>query len=343
MASSSTTKSIHGFRFAELNLRHMGNKKNTIDLVNRAIRMGYDAVAINIDVGDPFVDRIQQTLEDEEVPKKKRKQQKRVQNEEELDIFPTPFKVNISDLNPVDLKRLESEGKVFRQFSRVTLTLSDSTSVYKMMNHPKIKLFDLVAIRISDTDFLTTLARKGDVVDIVTFDPCDSQRQSWMCASKQIQAVAAEGIAFELTYGNALNDSANRRLFFANSRLLMENTQKGRNVFLSSGSTDIIQIRGPYDVANMSCLIGLDSYKGIHLVSNTPKNILLRSQARHFTIKGAINVADLEHVPHRDKIPVEALKELLKVEEFRKQAENGQENDADKVKIEIEEIKMEVE
>uniref|UniRef100_A0AC35F5D7 Uncharacterized protein n=1 Tax=Panagrolaimus sp. PS1159 TaxID=55785 RepID=A0AC35F5D7_9BILA len=227
-SSSTSTKPIHGFRFAELNLRHMGNKKNTIDLVNRAIRMGYDAVAINIDVGDPFVDKIQQTLEDEDevVPKKKKKQQRKVQNVEELAIFPMPFKVDISDLNPIDLKRLQSEGKVFRQFSRVTLTLSDSTAVYKMMTHPKIKLFDLVAIRIPDAEFLTTLARKGDVVDIVTFDPCDTQRQSWMCASKQIQAVAAEGIAFELTYGNALNDSANRRAFFANSRILMENTQK---------------------------------------------------------------------------------------------------------------------
>lgn len=65
MASSSAPSKIplHKFRFAELNLRHMGNKKNTIDLVNRAIRMGYDAVAINIDVGDPFADRIQQTLD----------------------------------------------------------------------------------------------------------------------------------------------------------------------------------------------------------------------------------------------------------------------------------------
>uniref|UniRef100_A0A914QA54 Uncharacterized protein n=1 Tax=Panagrolaimus davidi TaxID=227884 RepID=A0A914QA54_9BILA len=121
----------------------------------------------------------------------------------------------------------------------------------------------------------------------------------------------------------------------------MENTQKGRNVFLSSGASEIIQIRGPYDVANMSCLIGLDSYKGIHLVSNTPKNILLRSQARNYTIKGAVNIADLERVPHRDKIPTEALKELLKVEEFQKQAE--QENCGEKVKEEIEEVKMEVE
>ena len=80
------------------------------------------------------------------------------------------------------------------------------------MNHPKIKLFDLVAIRISDPEYLTTLARKGDIVDIVTFDPCDSQKQSWMFAPKQIQAVAAEGISFELTYGDALNDSANRRM-----------------------------------------------------------------------------------------------------------------------------------
>ena len=37
--------------FAELNLRHQGNAQKTTNLVRRAIRMGYDAVVINIDIG----------------------------------------------------------------------------------------------------------------------------------------------------------------------------------------------------------------------------------------------------------------------------------------------------
>lgn len=38
--------------FAELNLLHRGNPEKTFNLVKRAVRMGYDCVVINIDIGD---------------------------------------------------------------------------------------------------------------------------------------------------------------------------------------------------------------------------------------------------------------------------------------------------
>lgn len=38
--------------FAELNLLHRGNPERTLNLVKRAVRMGYDCVVINIDIGD---------------------------------------------------------------------------------------------------------------------------------------------------------------------------------------------------------------------------------------------------------------------------------------------------
>ena len=43
---------VQRFEFAELNIRHTGNEQATINLVQRAIRLGYDSVVINIDVGE---------------------------------------------------------------------------------------------------------------------------------------------------------------------------------------------------------------------------------------------------------------------------------------------------
>ena len=39
-------------QYADLNIRHTGDPQKTLALVKRAIRMGYDVLAINIDVGD---------------------------------------------------------------------------------------------------------------------------------------------------------------------------------------------------------------------------------------------------------------------------------------------------
>lgn len=43
---------IGTMQYADLNIRHMGNPKQTVAMVKRAILMGFDAIAINIDVGD---------------------------------------------------------------------------------------------------------------------------------------------------------------------------------------------------------------------------------------------------------------------------------------------------
>lgn len=40
------------FEFADLNILHNSNPAATLALIKRAIRLGYDTVAINIDVGD---------------------------------------------------------------------------------------------------------------------------------------------------------------------------------------------------------------------------------------------------------------------------------------------------
>ncbi len=40
------------FEFADLNIVHKSDPAATLALVRRAIRLGYDTIAINIDVGD---------------------------------------------------------------------------------------------------------------------------------------------------------------------------------------------------------------------------------------------------------------------------------------------------
>lgn len=42
---------LHRFEFAELNIQHQGDQTKTLQMVRRAIQMGYDTVVIAIDVG----------------------------------------------------------------------------------------------------------------------------------------------------------------------------------------------------------------------------------------------------------------------------------------------------
>uniref|UniRef100_A0A914EJ93 Ribonuclease P protein subunit p30 n=1 Tax=Acrobeloides nanus TaxID=290746 RepID=A0A914EJ93_9BILA len=288
---------LHKFQFAEMNLKHTGNPDRTLTLVKRAIRMGYDSVVINIDIGDPFqkVD-----METDQPPKKKKK---KGQNQANVELLARSF-VN-------------------------SVTINESTALHTIMHHSKLKQYDLIAVRVEDEEFLTTFSTKGEFLDIITFNPV-AGKVPWIFKKKIIQRCIETGIGFELCYGEALSDKNERRQFLTNARLLMKATLNGRNVFISSGTDEMICIRAPFDTANMSTLFGINPKDARKFVSANPKQILLRSQARK-TIKGAIYVTGLDNVPSAEKSSKEALADLAAIPEFKKQIKIS-ENKEEKVK-----------
>uniref|UniRef100_A0A914HW54 Ribonuclease P protein subunit p30 n=1 Tax=Globodera rostochiensis TaxID=31243 RepID=A0A914HW54_GLORO len=274
------------FKFAELNIRHRGDPERTLAVVRRAVRMGYDAVAINVDIGKFGTESgiLQSDEEDDAMPRKKKrkkqKQQKRTNNgtdgkASEDEIVPDPFLVDESKL---DLSTFAVNGRRFRQFTRLTVTI-DADSIHRLQHNKKVKLYDIVAVRVPDEQILMTLQRKGDFVDLISLDATTMEK----------------GLTFELCYAHALAGSEHRRQFFTNARRLMEITRAGRvGVVLSSGAEEMLQLRGPFDAANLCSLFGLTPKCGRRFVTSNALSVLLRSQTRRHTIKGVIHVADLD-------------------------------------------------
>ncbi|MFH4973637.1 hypothetical protein AB6A40_000346 [Gnathostoma spinigerum] len=301
------------FEFAEINLRHTGNPDRTLAMVRRAVRMGYDTVVINIDIGD--LNSTDETEEVEEPPAKKKKGKAKGGNL--MKLIPDPFLVDATKLN---LSDLETKGKKFRQFSRLTATLTDSTSVHLLQHHPQTRKYDVIAVRTESEGILQTLSRKGDFVDIVTFDHAGSP-VSWLFKSKLINSCINDGgLTFELNYSKALRDSSHRRQVFSNGRLLLRAIGKGKGVVLGSGAEEMIDIRAPYDAANLSVLFGFQPQNSRQFVSANARRMLLRAQSRR-TIKGAMVVTDPEKIPTTLVHRKSALEKLLSVPEFRTQVE----------------------
>lgn len=120
---------------------------------------------------------------------------------------------------------------------------------------------------LDDEQILMTLQRKGDFVDLIS-TYSENGRIPWIFKSKIIKACITSGLSFELTYANALLSAENRRQFLSNARCLMGVTKNGEGIVISSGAENILQIRAPYDVANMSALFSVDSMIGRKFVSS---------------------------------------------------------------------------
>ncbi|GMT32280.1 hypothetical protein PFISCL1PPCAC_23577 [Pristionchus fissidentatus] len=314
--TSMLTPSCRSFEYAEMNLRHSGSAERTTALVKRAVRMGYDSVVINIDIGDLFQSGTDPDEDAELQPppsKKAKKKGKGQGRASEAAPIPDPFLVDESALQ---LTALTSAGKRFRQYSRLTVTLADTSYVHQFFHSPQLKKFDLVAIRPDNEQIFTTLTRKTEFFDIITFDQTAS-KVHWLHGggkSKQVQQLADEGVGFEMCYGEGLTDSSVRRQVLANGRSLLQTT-KGKKVYVASGATDIMDLRAPVDTMNMMVLYGVKAGRARPHISDFPREILLRAEAKK-TLKGAIAVTSKEQIPSKTVSQQAALARLLAVPEF---------------------------
>uniref|UniRef100_A0A1I7X5B8 SAM-dependent MTase TRM10-type domain-containing protein n=1 Tax=Heterorhabditis bacteriophora TaxID=37862 RepID=A0A1I7X5B8_HETBA len=258
----------NSFQYADLNIRHTGNVERTLAMVKRAVKMGYDAVVINIDIGDIAPDEFVVSMWSsssflcEWIAREQ--------------TIPNPFLVNPE---MIDTSGLENLGKKFRQFSqntwcllynqttsyilfyepmlivnRITFTLNDASVIHNVFHNPKLKLYDLVAVRPHTEAILNTLTRKTDAIDIITMDP------------------------------------SNKVLH--NGRLMLRSL-RGRGIVVCSQAESVIDLRAPIDVMNMLTLWGVSGADARPMISGYARQVLLRAEARR-TVRGALHVTPVE-------------------------------------------------
>lgn len=212
----------------------------------------------------------------------------------------------------LDLSLLERQGKKFRQYSRLTCDLTDSTSVFRLQQALKNSKYDIVAVRPTSLDILNTIAKKGTFVDIITTDKSEG-RICWLTRSKALQNAAFEdGLTFEIVYSPSLKDRETRRNLITNSRILLNIFSSGKGVIISSGAEDLSELRGPYDAMNITVLFGVDSKYARKFVSENAVNVLKRCSSRK-TLKCTYIEVSIDNEDELDKY-----KEVVNIDEIKK-------------------------
>ncbi|KAM7016169.1 ribonuclease P protein subunit p30 isoform 2-T2 [Passerculus sandwichensis] len=87
------------------------------------------------------------------------------------------------------------------------------------------------------------------------------------------------GIYFELLYTPAIKDSTMRRYTISNAISLMQ-ICKGKNIVISSAAERPLELRGPYDVANLGLLFGLSEGEAKAAVSTNCRATMLHGETR---------------------------------------------------------------
>jgi hypothetical protein len=95
----------------------------------------------------------------------------------------------------------------------------------------------------------------------------------------QIDEAVTRGIFFEIKVGPCLHNSAHRREIFNGVKNLVR-VLRGRNIVITSGSENSMQLRGPLDLQNLGRLLQLSEIESHQAVFESWRSILQHAASR---------------------------------------------------------------
>ncbi|XP_074151931.1 ribonuclease P protein subunit p30 isoform X2 [Sminthopsis crassicaudata] len=229
--------------FADLNLKKGSDTKALKGLLEEAAHLGFSIVAIN-----------------HVVDFKEKKQ--------EIDRPIVPSELFSS------LPIVQGKSKPIKILSRLTLIVSDPSHCNVLRaTSSRVKLYDIVAV-FPKTEKLFHVACTSLDVDLVCISV--TEKLPFYFRRPPINVAIERGIGFEISYSSAIKDSTMRRYTISNALSLMQ-ICKGKVCLYSEKP---LEIRGPYDVANLGLLFGLSESDAKAAVSTNCRATLLHGETR---------------------------------------------------------------
>ncbi|XP_077992811.1 ribonuclease P protein subunit p30-like [Glandiceps talaboti] len=273
-------------RFHDLNIPYMSDSKKSKQSLKKLIELGYEVVAVNHVVSS-------------------------LEKKDSVKVVPSHIELDEESLAPLKVR-----AKKFQQLSRLTVTLRD-TQTYRLGSGP-VQSYDILAVQ-PTSEKAFQLACTQLEIDIISLDM--AERLPFNIKMHPVKAAIERGVHFEITYAAAIRDSTARRNIISNA-LRLQFMCKGKNIILSSDAENAMELRGPYDIANLGFLFGLNEAQSKDAVSMNCRSVLLHAETRRNTAKAALSVTKVMDV---------AEKHMWKVRENRAALPNigNQDEDSD--------------
>ncbi|MCO5562687.1 hypothetical protein L7F22_016315 [Adiantum nelumboides] len=276
MAKSKRKKRGKASAFYDLNVSTEGlSQAERVSLITTALQLGYSGVA--------FDHVVKGSLSDAHICKSRSLDLSAIASANPDVVQSAHFHRDILGVLPAN--------RAFHQYDRLTVTVDTAiqASALNAGNHV-LRSYDLVAIRPTIQKVFDQACTHLEV-DLITLDFL--HRLPIRLKPSSIQAALARGVFFEVSFSGAFQDVRARRELFANAQILQGLT-RGKNIIATSGAENMMDLRGPNDVANMATFFGLSREAAKHSVSKNCEDAIVRGLARKRTYKSAVIV---ERIP----------------------------------------------
>ncbi|XP_065263628.1 ribonuclease P protein subunit p30 isoform X2 [Emys orbicularis] len=154
--------------------------------------------------------------------------------------------------------------------------LFPSLPIVQRSTSTNIRLYDIIAV-FPKTEKLFHVACTNLDVDLICINV--TEKLPFYFRRPPVNMAIDRGVYFELLYTPAIKDSTMRRYTISNALSLMQ-ICKGKNIIISSAAERPLELRGPYDVANLGLLFGLSESDAKAAISTNCRAVLLHGETR---------------------------------------------------------------
>ncbi|XP_007251211.3 ribonuclease P protein subunit p30 [Astyanax mexicanus] len=252
--------------FMDLNITAGTDKAKFQSTIETAAHLGYSTVAIN------YV----------------------VEGQKKKQLIPTPQPLaELFETFPT----VQGKSRPIKVLNRLTVVATDA-SHFRPTN--EYKNFDLLAVH-PKTDKLFHAACMNYDVDIICISA--TEPQSFHFKRSPVNGAIERGVFFEISYSAGIRDPTMKKYTITNAVNLIS-VCKGKNVIVASGAEAPLNLRGPYDIANLGLIFGLSEGDSKAAVSTNCRSVVLHGETRG-TALGII------HTMKRPKLPTEQPEEEI--------------------------------
>ncbi|XP_056173897.1 uncharacterized protein LOC115688512 isoform X2 [Syzygium oleosum] len=261
--------------FFDLNIPYdasssLSDKANRVRIATKVMELGYDGIAYNRSMRGVMSDRDHCSIP--------------------LLSLSTLLKAAPSLSSSVSLHRgllglpLAS---TFRQYTRLTV-FAETVSQAQVLNsaNPVLKSYNLVAVRPLNQATFDHACEKSEV-DIIAID--FSEKLPFRLKLPMVKTAVERGLYFEISYSSLISDPQMRRQVISTAKLMVDWT-RGKNLIITSAASSVNDIRGPYDVANVSSLLGISMEQGKASISKNCRALIANALKKKKFFKETIRV-----------------------------------------------------
>ncbi|GFT80058.1 ribonuclease P protein subunit p30 [Nephila pilipes] len=211
---------------------------------------------------------------------------------------------NISIPEPKLINFKIKSTKEFRVLNRITAVIENSNHSHHFLKNPVTKKYDLVALQPIGEKMLQHVCSLSDI-DIISLNM--TENLGYTLKRTSLPLAIQKGIYFEIIYAPCLRNQTSRRFIISNAQLLVSVT-KGKNVFVSSGATKILELRSVEDVMNLALLFGFQKNQAEASIKKNGKLVLKHARTRNETGCGYVSLTGLCRLPKHQEWIVHACK-----------------------------------